>query len=252
MAKKPLTLTCEACGKKFEAGARRKIVRCRECAEEIRHRGLGPVQIKKRPVTSPFFSKPIIKEIAWEHADRDLSYYLARFNRYRVYDGVIPSDLDKVTDEDRRMANQIAARMSANTWAQIVGQSIAPIGNWDLLRMTDLEWQRRAEVIHEVLGGLLEHPGIGVARITKGLHRKRPNLIPVCDSVVLDAMGVGAGHKADRVTICMERLRSIGCQQIHRLTELRQISRQHEAEMSELRILELLYWVQFGPFTSAN
>ena len=165
MAKQLLTLICETCGKKFEAHARRRVVHCQECAEELRCKGLGPVQIRRKPAASPIFGKPQAKEIAWEHSERDLIYYLNRFNRFPTYDGVMPSDPDQITDEDRRIANQIAARMSAETWAQIVGQSIAQIGDWDLPNMSDFEWQSRKKVIHQVLGVLIGHPGIGVARL---------------------------------------------------------------------------------------
>lgn len=252
MTRQLLTLTCEICNKKFEAHVHRKVVHCRECAEKLRRKGIGPVQSKRKPTANPIFGKPHAKEIAWENSERDLVYYLNRFNRYPTYDGVMPSDLDDITDEDRRIANQIAARMSAKTWAQILPHSIMQIGNWDLLHMSDSEWQSREEVIRQVLGVLLGHPGIGVARLTKALHRKRPGLIPVCDSVVLNVLGVGAGSKSDRIIACMERLRTIGRKHLFRLQELRELSKQHRAEMTELRILELLYWVQFGPFPSTT
>jgi DNA-directed RNA polymerase subunit RPC12/RpoP len=252
MAKQPLTLICETCGRKFEAHARRRVVHCQECAEELRHKSLGPVQIKGKPTANPIFGKPQVKEIAWEHSHRDLIYYLNRFNRFPAYDSMMPSDPDQITDEDRRIANQLAARMSAEIWAQIVGQSIEKIGDWDLLNMSDSEWQNRKKVIYQVLGVLVEYPGIGIARLTKALHRKRPRLIPVCDSVVLNALGVATGNKADRIIACMDGLRIVGRKQLSRLHELRKLSKQLGAEMTELRILELLYWVQFGPFPPAN
>lgn len=253
VAKQLLTLICETCGRKFEAHARRRVVHCQECAEELRRKGHGPVQIQRKVSANPPYSSDIqAKEICWEQAEGHLAYYLRRFNRFPTYDGVMPSDLDQITDEDRRIANKIAARMSAKTWAPIVGQSIAQVGGWDLLNMSDLEWQIRKKVIHEVLGVLLRHPGIGVARLTKALHRKRPKLIPICDNVVLKALGVDPGNKADRIIACMDRFRIVGRKQLSRLQELRKLSRQLGAEMAELRILELLYWVQFGPFPPAK
>lgn len=248
MPKQLITLVCETCGRKFEAHAHRRLVHCRECAEELRRKGLGPVQIKRRTSATPTSGKIQAKEISWERSESDLAYYLKRFNRFPTYDGVMPSDLDQITNEDRRIANKIAARMSAKTWAPIVGESIAQVGDWDLLNMSDLEWQSRTEVIHEVLGVLLRRPGIGVARLTKALHRKRPKLIPICDNVVLKALGVELGNKAGRIITCMDRFRIVGRKQLSRLQGLRELSKQLQAEMTELRILELLYWVQFGPF----
>ena len=245
-------MTCETCDKKFEAHARRRVTHCQECAEELRRKGLGPVQIKRTPAASPILGKPQGKIIAWEHSETDLIYYLNRFNRFPTYDGVMPSSPDQMTDEDRRVANRVGARISAKIWAQIVGQSIAKIGDWDLLNMSNFEWQNRKQVIYQVLCLLVGHRGIGVARLTKALHRKRPKLVPICDSVVLNALGVGAGNKADVIIACVDRLRIVGQEQLSRLHELRKLSKQLGAEMTELRILELLYWVQFGPFPPAN
>ena len=252
MAKQLITLVCETCGRKLEAYRQRRVVHCQECAEELRRKGLGPVQIKRRTSATPISSNIRAKEISWERAESDLAYYLKRFNRFPKYDGVMPSDLDQITDEDRRIANKIAARMSANVWAPIVGESIAQVRDWDLLYMGDLEWQSCKEVIHKVLSVLVRHPGIGVARLTKALHRKRPKLIPVCDNVVLEALGVETGDKAVRIITCMNSFRSTGRKQLYRLQGLRELSKQLYAEMTELRILELLYWVQFGPFPPAK
>jgi len=249
VAKRAITLVCEICHRQFEAHARRRVVHCQECARDLRSKGQGPRHIQRKgPANLPCSGSIQTKEISWERADHNLAYYLKRFSRFPTYDGVIPSDLDQITDEDRRIANKIAARMSAKTWAPVKGRSIARIGDWDLLNMSDLEWQSRKEVIREVLGTLLGHPGIGVARLTKALHRKRPKLIPICDSVVLEATGVEPVNEADTIIDCMDRLRVTGREQLSRLQELRESSKRLHSEMTELRILELLYWVQFGPF----
>ena len=136
MAKQLITLVCENCGRKFEARAHRRVVHCLECAEELRRRGLGQVQIRRTTPVTEISSKMQAKQISWERAESDLSYYLKRFNRFPAYDGVMPSDLDHITDKDRQIANKIAARMSPKIWAPIVGESIVKIGDWNLLDMT--------------------------------------------------------------------------------------------------------------------
>ena len=253
MTKRTIRLVCEICAKEFAAHANRMVVHCPECAEDLRSRGQGPRQIRRKnsfKLLNCGSVKP--REISWEKAEADLIYYLKRFNRFPVYDGVIPYKLDQITDEDRQLANKIAARMSAKTWAPCIGLSITQIGDWDLLITTRREWQSYKEIIREVLEPLLEHPGIGVARLTKALHRKRSKLIPICDSVVLEALGVEPANKVDSIIGCMERLRVTGQEQLSRLKNLRVYSKQHHSEMTELRILELLYWVQFGPFSLTN
>lgn len=252
MTRRRIKLVCERCGKEFEAGARRRVVHCRECAEYLRRKGQGPLQIqKKTSLNQPRSGYIQPKEVCWTRAERDLEYYLQRFKRFQVYDCVTPPNLDSITDEDRQLANKIAARMSAETWKPILGQSIAQVGHWDLLSMSDDEWESRKQVIRTALSKLLR-PGIGVARLTKALHRKRPRLIPICDNVVLKALGVYGGKKADTIIACMDRFREIGRKHISRLQKLKELSKQLQAEMTELRILELLYWVQFGPFSPSS
>ena len=43
-----LKLKCERCGKMFEAAHNRQIVHCKECAEYLRKRGEGPIQLKRK------------------------------------------------------------------------------------------------------------------------------------------------------------------------------------------------------------
>ena len=54
MARRFVTLTCEICSKKFAARAHRKSVHCRECAEELRRGGRGPVQVRDAEVAKQF------------------------------------------------------------------------------------------------------------------------------------------------------------------------------------------------------
>lgn len=248
MTTRTLTLTCEICRRQFEARARRKLVHCKRCAGELRRKGQGPVQTSRMAPAGSLCKDLPTNQICWEEAENDLTYYLERFSRFPEYDGVTPCDTHRITDEDRRLANRIAARMSVTTWAPVVGRPLAESYDWHLLDMSDLEWQRRSGAVHEVLAGLLIHPGIGVARLTKALHRKRPDLIPICDSVVLRALGVRPTGRADVIVACMDRFRRVGLERRSTLQMLRRLSKQLQAEMTELRILELLHWVQFGPF----
>ena len=42
-----ITLICEGCGRNFEAKHRRQRPHCSECAEELRRKGLGPIQMSR-------------------------------------------------------------------------------------------------------------------------------------------------------------------------------------------------------------
>jgi hypothetical protein len=175
-------------------------------------------------------------------------YYLYRFGRYQTYDKIKPEDYQKISDQDRQLANKLAARMGTESWKPLIGQSISDIKlDWNLFCMTDNQWLHCAQVTTGVLSHLLIK-GVGVPRLTKALHRKRPNFIPVCDSVLLKAFQIKSSAKADKVVECMEKLRHTGQINLEVLTRLRNLSRAKGMEMTELRILELLYWVIFGPF----
>jgi hypothetical protein len=181
-------------------------------------------------------------------AAREMFYYLCRFRRYPQYDKVEPEERDRITDQDRRLANKLAGRMGKRVWEPLISCSISAIeANWDLLDMTDRKWLRCAQVTNEVLRPLFV-AGIGVPRLTKALHRKRPHFIPICDSVLVEALSVKSSDKATTVVQCMERLRRVGRVNWPVLMGLRNLSMDKGMEMTELRILELLYWVMFGPF----
>lgn len=185
--------------------------------------------------------------------DKEMLYYLCRFGRYPKYDKVNPDDLDRITDQDRQLANKLAARMGDGVWSLLIdkNKNISAIHkNWNLLTMTSGEWLRCATVTKEALDPLFI-TGIGVPRLTKALHRKRPNFIPVCDSILIEALKVGPCDKPTIVVQCMERLRDVGQANLSVLTDLRNLSIAKDMEMTELRILELLLWVVFGPFGTA-
>lgn len=238
-----LTLECEICGRIFEAKYGRKTVHCKECAERLRKEGRGPIQQKKREEYMP-----ITQMLDWSRAGKHLLYYLERFGRFPKYDGINPDKINEITDEDRTLANQVAARMGKEVWDPLIGQSIREIGQWDLLHMSDLDWQVHGNVIHRKLTILLGYRGIGVARLTKALHRKRSGLIPICDSVLCNALAIAQRNKADRIIQCMDELRQVGQGNLDTLSKLRKLTKSNGTELAELRILEVLYWVEFGPF----
>lgn len=180
--------------------------------------------------------------------DKEMLYYLCRFGRYPKYDKVEPDDLDRITDQDRQLANKLAARMGEGVWSPLIDKNISAIGrNWNLLTMTSGEWLYCATVTREVLDPLFI-TRIGVPRLTKALHRKRPNFIPVCDSILVEALKVGSDDKTTVVVECMKRVREVGQAIFSVLTDLRNLSIAKDMGMTELRILELLFWVVFGPF----
>lgn len=255
-------LTCEICGSSFDAKHRRRQPHCQECAERLRSQGLGPIQIKRRRQAQDDIEWECLKGVAGRpitivlygtvpcQAAMYLLYYLRRFKRYQKYDGITPNSLNTITGQDRELANQIAARMGRKVWNSLVGASIEGIKQLDLLHMTDTEWNGSKDCLRCALSTLFR-PGIGVARLTKALHRKRPALIPICDSVLLKALKVNPSNNVEAVIESMSKLRGLLVDNSHNLSTLASLKELCQAcgiELSELRILEILHWVEFGPF----
>ena len=57
-----MRLKCEVCGKEFEATRERPISICFECIEELRRKGLGPVQLLGRKEVKELVLKIIHRE----------------------------------------------------------------------------------------------------------------------------------------------------------------------------------------------
>lgn len=115
---------------------------------------------------------------------------------YQRYDAVEADPWD-LSEDDLHLANRIIARMGAAPWAAVltrrhevrnalgqvpVSASLAEPADrvtWDALRR---------------LYASLDHlPGVGLARATKILHKKRPALVPILDEVVVRYLRPGGG-----------------------------------------------------------
>ena len=183
---------------------------------------------------------------ALENVDQRLDAYFRRWlDSYRKYDAVHPREPDSITREDGDLANQLVARMAPSFWKPLIGQSIAEIGrDWDLFYMTDSEWANSRRITVRVLGPLLKYRGIAIARLTKGLHRKRPTFIPICDAFVRTILNVPGDKDISVLIRCMEEQRNIGRRNLDVLSSLRQMLISNNRDMTELKILDALLWAE--------
>ena len=95
-----------------------------------------------------------------------------------------------------------------------------------------------------VEGGL---SGFGAARTTKMLHKKRPNLIPIIDSLQLAACGFSNSNKAINLTDCMMVIAGHieeNNRALHTLKNevKKEIGNDDFPELSILRLYDLLFW----------
>ncbi len=132
------------------------------------------------------------------------------------YDSYIASGTsppNRIVLEDVVAINRtMRARSPHKHWTSLIERGDLPEfaavdPTWDTFLTVDDEWDRYevllrvTSLIDAVLGR-----GIGVSVATKALHIKRPALIPICDSYVLQLMGI-PGASGASVAALIQHLR---------------------------------------------
>jgi hypothetical protein len=175
--------------------------------------------------------------------------FLAAYSSYEAYDSSGPGSFD---EGDLRLANRGGARISAVE----IGAILERRGQIERgLRKIDPDASLTAATcaipwiplsrLFETFSGI---PGVGFSKMTKALHRKRPALIPMLDSVVQayltsdDPGPRSAGSFGERATALV---RSYKRDLDRNRTVLHKIQRElasREYRLTEVRILDLLIW----------
>ena len=179
--------------------------------------------------------------------------FLAAYSGSEASDSSGPASFD---ESDLRQANRGGARISAAEIAAILerrGQierglrKIHPDAS-----LADATSSIPWIPLRRLFDAFADIRGIGFSKMTKALHRKRPALIPMLDSVVQayltgDSPGTGsAGTFGERATALvrsykedMDRNRSV-------LREVQRKLASRDYQLTEVRILDLLIWSRFG------
>lgn len=178
---------------------------------------------------------------------------------YRSYDSVaVPAD-DVIREADLRIANRIGARMSAVEIAGILAH--APAMETALERipadmsLADPDERIPWDALHELYSAPSDVSGIGLAKLTKALHKKRPHLIPMLDSVVagylrsVDEIPSGGGLAA---ASALTRSYKTDLDANRATLEcVRAELEEHGYVLSLCRILDLYTWAYSGAITPA-
>jgi hypothetical protein len=162
-----------------------------------------------------------------------------------------PQRRDRVVDGDITAVNTtMAARTSHKAWAPVIAatdwswlEAIDP--TWDLFETpeTDAEWETVAQRLATAFAAT-KRPGLGLAVITKVLHIKRPWLIPVLDSVVMEQIGATASDDLATWVAAIGQVRAVGRENVTELQAVRDHLRARGiADRSLVRILDALLWV---------
>ncbi len=162
-----------------------------------------------------------------------------------------PRQRHRISDGDIIAVNStMAARTSHETWAPITGAAEAAWldrldPSWDLFETleADVDWPTMRAALAEAFG-TVRRRGIGLAVATKVLHIKRPRLVPVLDSVVVEQVGVRLSDDIESWIDAVAAVRSVGRANLDALREIRRhLETCGVSGRSLVRILDALLWV---------
>jgi Family of unknown function (DUF6308) len=175
--------------------------------------------------------------------------FLETYSSYDAFDHSGPTSFD---ESDLRLANRGGARISATEIAAILERrgrieralrKVQPDAS--LAEATSsIPWIP----LTQLFDAFADIRGVGFSKMTKALHRKRPALIPMLDSVVqayLTSGGPGGpspGSFGERATALV---RSYKRDLDHNRSALHEVQRELASRtyrLTEVRILDLLIW----------
>jgi len=175
--------------------------------------------------------------------------FLAAYSGYEAYNSSGPASFD---EGDLRLANRGGARISAAEIAAILerrGEIERALRNVHPdTSLADATGSIPWIPLTRLFDGFADIRGVGFSKMTKALHRKRPALIPMLDSVVQayltrdDPGTPSAGSFGERATALvrsykrdLDRNRSV-------LHEVKRELASRTYRLTEVRILDLLIW----------
>jgi hypothetical protein len=175
--------------------------------------------------------------------------FLGAYSSYDAYHSSGPASFD---ESDLRLANRGGARIAAVEIAAILERRGEIEG---ALRMIDPDASlaaAEASIPWAALNRLFEAfagiRGVGFSKMTKALHRKRPALIPILDSVIQayltedDPETQAPGTFAERATALVRSYRRDLDRNRAALHEIRWELARRGYRFTEVRILDVLIW----------
>jgi hypothetical protein len=174
--------------------------------------------------------------------------FLATYSSYEACDPSGPASFD---ESDLRLANRGGARISAAEIAAIlerrgeIERALRKIHDASLVDATgSIPWAS----LTRLFDAIADIRGIGFSKMTKALHRKRPALIPMLDSVVQvylkrDNPGTRSSESfGDRATALVRSYKRDLDRNRAVLHELQRELASLEYRLTEVRILDVVIW----------
>ena len=170
-------------------------------------------------------------------------------NSYDMYVATDAHPKDRIVEEDVAAINRtMAARSSHAYWRELITEDPLPwlaalAPSWRLLDLSDEAWaavEARLAAAFEAAFGR----GRRLSVVTKVLHIKRPDLIPVCDALVLQQLGAPAGTDGDpeKAVAFIGHVRREGRRNLPGLRAIQDCLKREGRTTSLLRIFEALIW----------
>ena len=183
--------------------------------------------------------------------DDPLPVVLGFLGRWRFEVGDVSA---RFGQPDLRLANRGGARIAATEAAAIlerrraIEQALRGIAPDASLAARSVPWPS----LKHLFDAFADIRGVGLSKMTKALHPKRPALIPMLDSVVQkhlrdDDLGAGALFAERTLALVRAYKRDIDRNRTA-LRAIRQDLARRGYDLTEVRILDLLIWsVEVGP-----
>lgn len=186
--------------------------------------------------------------LAWIDADEVLGR-IPSLHFVRFYDAAEPGSRDAVDAKDWGLPALLNAAVPSSALQLVTDEYL--VDTADALRRVSPDWLlvdddadgERRESVRRLLKAITTPKGIGRAIATKMLHKKRPNLIPIVDSVIAGTYGIRRpadlifGPFKDDLARNLPVLKVIA-------DEASEVARRR---VSEVRALELSIWLTFSP-----
>jgi Family of unknown function (DUF6308) len=184
--------------------------------------------------------------------------FIAQDSSYKKYDLAPVAHDSELTLEDIRVGNWMIARMSPQVMKGIYARSseinsaLAEIPPSATLAAPNdaVSWRALTSLMQAIHGA----PEVGLARATKVLHKKRPALIPILDSVLEKYLrGVErlrrTGDFADDAVALMKSYKRELDAALPVLRSLQFELRARSVDLTECRLLDLFLWGYSGTYT---
>jgi hypothetical protein len=189
--------------------------------------------------------------------DNPLAVALGFIEAYLIDEGNDSARRDAFGERDLRLANRDGARISATQIALIlerrsrvdVALRTIPLDASLADSAVSIPWTS----LRRLFDAFADIPGVGFSKMTKALHRKRPALIPILDSVVQrylttnDPAVLSAGSFGERATSLVQGYKRDLDRNRSALREMQRELARGGHRLTEVRLLDILIWSACAP-----